>query len=144
MELGGRPEGVSEISESMKALAPGDAVYLVAYLWERLNAVTQRYGPGVAEELIFRLIKERLKPVMPANTMYRWTASSLVGVFSRPRDAEKLRREVADLNRSPLVHKIAVGGRTAVLTVSPSHLVAEGLSEPPTALIEQIDKFTRA
>jgi hypothetical protein len=144
LELEGRPEGVSEISQSLKSLAPGEAVYLVAYLWERLTAVTQRYGPGVAEEMISRLISERLKPVMPGNTMYRWTPSSLVAVFSRPRDADKVKKEVADLNRAPLVHKIVLSGRTAVLTISPSHMVAEGVSEPSAVLVEQVDKFTRA
>jgi hypothetical protein len=144
LELEGRPEGVSEISQSLKSLAPGEAIYLVAYLWERLTAVTQRYGQGVAEEMISRLISERLKPVMPGNTMYRWTPSSLVAVFSRPRDAEKVKKEVADLNRAPLVHKIVLSGRTAVLTISPSHMVAEGVSEPPAVLVEQVDKFTRA
>lgn len=144
LELAGRPEGVSEISDSLKNLVPGEALYLVAYLCDRLNAVTQRYGPGVADELISHLIRERLKPVMPENTLYRWTPSSLVAVFSRPRDADKLRSEVANLNRTPLVHRMALGGRTAVLTLSPSHLVAEGLSGPPSALIEQVDKFTLA
>jgi hypothetical protein len=50
---------------------------------------------------------------MPGNTMFRWTASSLVAVFTRARDAEKVRKEVADLNKSPLVHKIVLSGRTA-------------------------------
>jgi hypothetical protein len=144
LELAGRPEGVTEIAESLKSLIPGEALYLLAYLCDRLSAVTQRYGPGVTDELISHLIRERLKPVMPENTMYRWTPSSLVAVFSRPRDAEKLRSEVAKLNRTPLVHKMTLGGRTAVLTLSPSHLVAEGLSGPPAALIEQVDRFTRS
>ncbi len=144
LELAGRPEGVAEIANSLKALVSGDALYLVAYLCDRLAAVTQRYGPGVADELISRLIKERLKPVMPGNTMYRWTPYSLVAVFSRPRNAEKVRKEVTELNRTPLVHKIAIGGRTAVLTISPSHLVAEGVSGSPAALVEQVDRFTQS
>jgi hypothetical protein len=143
LELAGRPEGVSKISAGLTNLIPGEALYLVAYLCERLHAVIQRYGPAVAEELISRLIRERLKPVVPENTMYRWTPSSLVAVFSRPRDVEKLRKEVADLNRTPLVHKMALGGRTAVLTVLPSHLIVEGISGSPAALVAQLDKFAQ-
>jgi len=142
LELAGRPDAVCEISDSLKNLEPGEALYLVAYLCDRLHAIVQRYGPGVADELISRLIRERLKPVMPGNTIYRWTSASLVAVFRRPRDADKLRSEVAELNRTPLVHKMALSGRTAVLTISPSHLVVEGLSDHPDLLIEQIDKFT--
>jgi carotenoid cleavage dioxygenase-like enzyme len=76
--------------------------------------------------------------------MFRWTASSLVAVFSRPRDAEKVRKEVADLNKTPLVHKIVLSGRTAVLTISPSHMVAEGSGSAPDLLVEQVDRFTLA
>jgi hypothetical protein len=144
LELAGRPEGVSEISDSLKSLETGEAVYLVAYLCDRLNAIVQRYGPGVADELLSRLIRERLKPVMLGNTMYRWTPSSLVAVFRRPRDADKLRNEVAELNRTPLVHKMALSGRTAVLNISPSHLIAEGVSNDPALLIKQVDIFTQA
>ena len=143
LELAGRPEGVSEISNSLKNLVSGEAVYSIAYLCDRLSAVTQRYGPGVADELISRLIKERIKPMMSGNTVYRWTASSIVAVFSRPRDAEKLRAQIADLNRTPLVHKMALSGRTAVLTISPSHLVAESVFGSAATLVEQIDKFTQ-
>jgi hypothetical protein len=141
LELAGRLEGVSEISTSLMNLIPGEALYLVAYLCDRLPAVTQRYGPEVAEELVCRLIMERLKPVAPENTMYRWTSSTLVAVFRRARDAVKLQKEVADLNRTSLVHKMAIGGRIAVLTVSPSHLVVEGIGGSPASLVEQIDKF---
>ena len=144
LELAGRPEAVTEISDSLQHLLPGEALYLVAYLCSRLNAVTQRYGPGVTDELISHLIKERLKPVLPGNTMYRWNESTLVAVFSRPRDTEKVRKEVAGLNRTPLVHKMALGSRTAVLTISPSHLVVEGLSGPSAVLIEQVDRFAQA
>jgi hypothetical protein len=144
LELAGRPEGVLKISHSLKQVPSGEALYLLAYLCDRLTAVTQRYGPGVTDELVSRLIKERVKPLVPENTTYRWTASSLVAVFTCPRDADKVRRDVSVLNRTPLVHKLALGGRTAVLTLAPSHLVVESVSDSPASLIEQVDKFTRA
>lgn len=142
-ELGGRPEGVNQILEWSKNVAPGDAVYVVAFLFERLQSVVQRYGPAVADELIYRLIKERVQPVAPAHTTYRWTSASLVAVVRRPRDLEALRTEVSELNEGPLVHRVALGSRMAVLTVTPSHLVAEG-DPDPAALIEQVDRFTGA
>jgi hypothetical protein len=141
-ELAGRPEGVDKIAKSLKTIVPGEALYLVAFLFDRLQAVAQRYGPAVADELIFRLIKERLQPVAPGDTAYRWTPSSLVAVFSRPRDLAALRKEVATLNSAPLVHRIALGNRTAVMTMTPSHLVAEGVSGSPEPLVEQVDQFT--
>lgn len=141
-ELAGRPEGIAGIAESLKLVAPGEALYVVAFLLERLAAVSQRHGAAVADELVFRMIKERLQPVAPSDLVYRWTPSSLVVAVRRPRDLPALRAEVAALNGKPLVHRIALGNRTAVLTVSPSHLVAEGASDSPAPLIEQVDRFT--
>jgi hypothetical protein len=142
LELAGRPEGVIRIAESLESVAPGEGLYLVAFLLDRLQSFIQRYGPAVAEEVVFRLIKERLQPVAAGNPTFRWTASSLVAVFSRPRDLAALRSKVSDLNSTPLVHRIVVGNRTAVLTIKPSHLVAEGVPGSPNLLIEQVDRFT--
>ncbi len=141
-ELAGRPEGIRKIEHSLTKVIPGEALYLVAFRFDRLHAVAQRYGPAVADELIFRLIKERLEPIAPGDTAYRWTPSSLVAVFHRLRDLTALRTEVAHLNSAPLVHRIALGNRTAVMTVTPSHLVAEGVSESADPLVEQVDQFT--
>src|ERR1035438_10863781 len=114
LELAGRPEGVIRIAESLESVAPGEGLYLVAFLLDRLQSFIQRYGPAVAEEVVFRLIKERLQPVAAGNPTFRWTASSLVAVFSRARDLAALRSKVSDLNSTPLVHRIVVGNRTAV------------------------------
>ena len=140
--LAGRHEGVQKIREAWTAAPPEQALYLVAFLVDRLPVIVSRYGAGVAEELLLRLIKERLQPVAAESAAYRWTSASLVGVFYRRRDLTQLREEMIRLNRTPLVHPVALGGRTAVLTLSPSHLVAEGEGDDPEVLIAEADRFT--
>jgi len=142
VEMAGRPEGITRISEGLRSLPAGQAMYAVAYVFDRLQAVKLRYGPEIADEMIFRIIKERVQPVSPANSSYRWTSSSIVGIFERPREMDALRLEVANLNRTPLVHKVTLGNRTAVLTISPSHLVTEGISNPEN-FAKQVDDFTK-
>jgi hypothetical protein len=142
--LEGRPEGIRSVSARLKALPPGQVLYAIAYLCDRLPAVVQRYGPTVADELLFRLIRERIQPVAQGGAAYRWTPSSLVAVFSRPPDLTGLRAEVAGLNRTPVMHRIALGSGTAVLTLAPSHLVIEETSDSAGLLLEQLDEFTGA
>ncbi len=142
LDLPGRPEAISLITDSLMNVVETERPYLVAYLFDRLQAIQQRYGPAVAEEVIFRLIKERLQPVAAGSAMFRWTSSSLVAVFYRQQDLTALRTEVTKLNSTALVHRIALGNRTAVLTVKPSHLVAEGVPGHPNLLIEGVDQFT--
>jgi hypothetical protein len=92
--------------------------------------------------MIFRLIRERVQPLVCAGDTYRWTPSSLVAVFQREVPLDELRREVATLNRTPVVHRVSLGNRTAVLTMAPSHLVAEGAPGSAEKLIQQVDRFT--
>ncbi len=142
--LPGRPEGVSNIRQALQSVQPEHALYVVAFAFDRLDAIVQRYGPDAAEDLMYRLVRERVQPLAPANSAFRWTSRSLVGVFQRPRDFAGLRSEAVALNREPLVHRVPLGNRTAVLTVSPSHMVAEGAPDAPEALLDEVDRFTGA
>lgn len=140
--LPARPDGLRAITEGVKSVPPNQALYVVAFLFDRLESTVQRYGAAVAEELIFRVIKERLQPLSTGSKAFRWSSSSLVGVFHRLRDVFSLRAQLAELNRSPMVHRVTLGNRVAVLTLSPSYLVTEGNSELPAPLIEEVDRFT--
>ena len=142
--LAGRTEAIARIGETLQSLIDGQGLYALAYVCERLSGITQRYGSKVAEELVFRVIRERLEPVARAAFLYRWTSSGLVAVFTRQRDLVAVEREVADLNRGPVVHRVALGNRTAVLTMVPSRLVLEGCPGFPSRLVDQLDSFIGA
>jgi hypothetical protein len=65
-----------------------------------------------------------------------------VAVFEARSSLEELRAEADRLNRAPLVHRAVIGNRTAVLTLNPSQLVAEGRAADGEAFLEQVDRFT--
>ena len=140
--LPGRPEAVRSISEGLQSVPPDHALYVIAFAFDQLYAVERKYGPEAAEDVIFRLIRERVQPLAPANSAYRWTPQSLVAVFERPRDLKQLQSAVEALNRAPLVQRISQGNTTALVTLNPSHLVAEGRTGLHDALIEEVDRFT--
>ncbi|MCW5980520.1 MAG: hypothetical protein KIT09_20745 [Bryobacteraceae bacterium] len=140
--LPGRPEGVRDITDGAAA-PPGQSLYLAAFRFDRLDAIVQRYGAEAADELMFQLIRERLHAISASARAYRWSSSSLVGAFHRSaQDVEALRGEIAALNRAPLVRRVALGHRMAVLTAWPSHLVAEATADAPASVIEELDRFT--
>ena len=143
-ELAGRAEGIAKIREALQNVGPGQAVYVLAYQCSHLSAITQRYGAHVTEEMTFRVIRERLQPVAATAPVYRWTPSGLIGVFVRQRGLAALEAEVGELNRGPVVHRVARGNRTAVLTMAPSRLVLEGSAGAPAPIVEQLDKFLGA
>jgi hypothetical protein len=133
---------VRNISEGLQSVPPDHALYVIAFAFDQLYAVERRYGPEAAEDVMFRLIRERVQPLAPANSAYRWTPQSLVAVFERPRDFKQLQSAVEALNRAPLVQRISQGNTTALVTLNPSHLVAEGRTGLHDALIEEVDRFT--
>src|SRR5579884_3272008 len=123
--LPGRPEGVRHIARQLRGLNPDLALYLLAYRLDRLQALAQRYGASAGEELIFHVIHDRVYPLANGSVSFRWTPSSLVAVFERARNLAAVVAEAKALNRSPLQCRLSLGNRTAILTVQPSHLVAE-------------------
>jgi hypothetical protein len=144
LELGGRPEGVARIREVLGSLPPGEGLFVVVFLLDRLQSFVQRYGANVAEELVLKVIKERVQPLSSGQTTFRWTPASLAAIFTGRWDITSLRKQVSDLNAAPLVHRIAVGGRKAALTMKPSHMVAEGLLGLPDQLVDLVDNFAGA
>jgi hypothetical protein len=140
--LPGRAECVRTVSDSLGAVLPGKALYAVAFVVHGLTEIVQRYGPTAVDDLFLLLIRERLQPVASANTAYRWTNSSLVGLFQAGADRESLKSEIAALNRKPLVYRVELGNRTAVVKVGLSHLVADVTAFGTDALVTEIDRFT--
>jgi hypothetical protein len=87
------------------------------------------------------LINERLQVLAPDAPAYRWNTSSIVALITQEPDLAGLRARAEALNRAQLVHRAAVGSRTAVLTLNPSYLVIEAASRPDV-LVEELDRFT--
>jgi hypothetical protein len=139
--LPGRAEGITTIARNMQSVVEGQSLYALAYSCERLPAITQRYGAQVTEELIFRVIRERLQPIAGTGEVFRWTSPGLVAVFTRKRDLPAVTREVTALNCGPVEHRVSLGNRTAVLRMAPSCLVLEGAERTSEQLVEQLDHF---
>jgi uncharacterized protein YfkK (UPF0435 family) len=138
--LPGRNEGVAAIAEAIHNLADGCQLYLLAYACSLLPSLAQRYGNPITEELVFRVVRERVQPVARA-TVYRWTVSSLVTVFDRQCDLSVVTNEVNELNRSPVVHRVILGNRTAVLTMGTASLVLECSGRSAEELVHELDEF---
>ena len=140
--LSGREEGIRGITEAVRSAPAEKAIYLEAFLIDRLQGVTQRYGPEVAEELMLLLLKERVQPLAPAGAIYRWTSASFVVAVLRDRATPAGHTETATSNHRPLVHQFLVGNRTAVLNVTPSHLVSEVTGGSIDTFMDVLDRFT--
>jgi len=140
--LPGRAECVRTVSDSLRAVLPGRALYAVAFSIHGLTELVQRYGPAAVDDLFLLLIRERLQPAASAVTAYRWTGSSLVGLFQAGADTESLKSEIAALNRKPLVYRVELGNRTAVVKVGLSHMVVDVTAAGTDALVTDIDRFT--
>ena len=147
--LPGRPEGVDAIRDAMEGGPagygdPDEGVLVVAFVFSQLQGIVQRYGPDVVESLFFQLIRERIQPIAPSTIAFRWTPFSLVSLARAGTSVEQVKTAIAAANRAPLVHKVSLGNRTAVLKVGLAHLLLEGSQRTPASVIEELDGFTAA
>jgi hypothetical protein len=117
------------------------AVYGVVIACSRLDAIMQRYGAHVGEELVRRVIEERLQPIAPGECPYRWSSSAFVLLFESPQTLAAVQASVTALSRGPVLHRAPVGNRVAVLTISPASLVLECKPGEAEGVIEQLDAF---
>jgi len=137
-KLMGRDVCIRAISDS----TGNGRVWVMAFFFDQLKGIVQRYGPEVVDDIFQQLIRGRLQPIAPESMAFRWSPSGIVGIAQIESDAAKLQVEMAKLNRAPLVCRIALGNRTAVLNVALSHLLLE-VTGPLDQLIADIDRFTR-
>lgn len=141
-QLQGREGALRAISDTLAAHPAANSVWLICFVFDQLKAIVQRYGPEAADDLFLQLIRERLQPVAPSCTAFRWSPSALVGVATIETDGADLKSQMAHLNQTPLVCRIALGGRTAVLKVGFSHLVLEVKDLLTDQLVNEVDGFT--
>jgi hypothetical protein len=142
--LPGRAEGVEAIREAMASDTPGEGLFLAAFVFSQLQGIVQRYGPAVVDELFLQLIRERIQPVARSTLAFRWTPFSLVSLVRGGPTADRVKEEITGLNRLPLVHKVSLGSRTAVLKVGLSHLLLDGHSRTSCSMVQELDGFTAA
>lgn len=139
--LPGRAEAVQALADRARTLAPSSFLYVAAFSFDNMRAIIQRYGIEPVDELFFQVIRERIQPIAPVNTAWRWSAGGIVSAFERSRELAHPQTELACLCRSPLVYHMRLGGRTAVLKVSVSHLLLMATPETLETLVEQLDRF---
>jgi len=158
--LRGREEGIRALSDFQALRESRKMVWIMAFVCENLRGIVQRYGPEVTDDLFLQLIRERIHPIAPNCSTFRWSPSAVVSLAALEADQAGLQSRMASLNQAPLVCRLALGNRTAMVKVGLSHLLldASPSTEPsgsPVAsdasrqystdrLIAEIDRFTGA
>jgi len=146
--LPGRSEALLSLTEILASLESGASLCLVAQAFDNFRAVSQRYGPEPIDEIFFQAIRERIQPLSPIGSSWQWSPSCIVSAFIKDWGVTELQSEVAEISRNPLLHRMRLGSRTAVLKVGMSHLAVIATTAAPQrrgvidpAVIEQIDRF---
>jgi hypothetical protein len=138
----GRDGAVQGLADRLRNLAPGSSLYVAAFVFDDLKAIVQRYGSEPADELFFEVIRERVQPLSAVNTSWRWSQGCAVAFFEHSSALAVLQSQMAKLCARPLVYRMTLGNRTAILKVAVSHFLAVAAAESLPALISQIDRFS--
>lgn len=139
--LRGRDDGIQALKDGLASNKPEASMFAVAFAFGNINAIQQRYGTAPVDELFLQLVKERVQPVHAGGAVYRWSSSCVVAVFERSGDLDTLRTEVTRHCRTPLIYRMTLGIRTALLKAEVSHLEISVTSESANTVIGQLDQF---
>jgi hypothetical protein len=139
--LPGREGAIQAMGDRAAAVSSGSACYVAAFVIDDIKGIVQRYGPEPADELLFEVIRERLQPISPDCASWRWSPGCVLSVFEHSGSLDALKSELGKLCARPLVYRMTLGSRTAVLKVRVSQLLAELKPESLNSLVEQLDRF---
>lgn len=141
-KLPGRAGAIEAMTDRLAVLPPDTTLYLAAFVFDDIKAIVQRYGPEPAEELFYQVIRERIQPISATNASWRWSAGCVVSTFEHTSSLPVLKSELSKLCLLPLVYRMKLGSRTAVLKVAVSHLLATVSPRSLQSLVSQIDRFS--
>jgi hypothetical protein len=136
-----REEGIRACADGLLTLKPGSSLYAIAFRFANINAMIQRYGPEPVNELFFQVIRERIPPLATVHTSCRWSSGCVVSVIEGSFDPERLQSELAELCREPLVYRMTLGSRTALLKVGVSHLIVPVTPDTFQTQMDEMDRF---
>ncbi len=153
--LPGRAEAaqalVDHIADRPAQESTETTLYVAAFSVDQIRAMVQRYGPDPVEEVFFQVIRERIQPVAGSCLSWRWSAGCIISIFRHSSGISALKQQFASLCRTPVVYRMTLGSRTAVLKVSVSHMVISVADVPDIkpsdyvrSLMSQLDKFAGA
>jgi len=140
--LGDRAGAICRIAQELRNLEPGVFLYAAAIRISKFEAIAQRYGVESVDEIFAQFTRELIQPLAAATTSFRWSPRSLIGLFQSSDDLQIMQSRLAEMTRTPRVHQMALGSRTASLRIGLSHLIVLLLPETLDSLVAEIDRFS--
>jgi hypothetical protein len=141
-QLRGRADAIVLIRESLNYLQPGSRLWAAGFRVGNAGALLQRYGREAMDDLFFQMARSVVSGVCASATCWRWSQGCVVGVFDSGDDIQTLQSRSVELMRAPLVHRMSLGSRTALLKVGVSQLIVQLTPDSLQNMIGELDGFS--
>ncbi|MBI3679269.1 MAG: diguanylate cyclase [Acidobacteria bacterium] len=125
----------------LAAIEAGDHAYAAVFAAERYRVVTDRFGRGVADNLVFAISEQLATNLSPADQFFSWDHSAILVFMLRVETLDIVKRQVAHALASLLDITVQVQQREVMLPVRAAWIVLPVFGITFEALLHKIDFF---
>lgn len=138
--LTGRADAEAALAEAGRTGSPG---YVAVLVLDRLQALNQRFGRDIGDELLTEFARLLRKQLPADDRLFRWGGPTLLGLLSRPGRLESVRSEVGRIMEARWEHTIQTASRSILLPIAARWAVLPMMAAP-RLLYQKIDAFAAA
>jgi GGDEF domain-containing protein len=136
-DLPGLTVALAELEDSAKREG---CWYVVAVVANRLPSINSRFGYGVGDRILRKIVDQVKSGLSADDHLFRWNGPGFIALVLRTASQAEIHKEVGRIIGTHREEVIVIGNRSVLLPISASWAVFP-VNTPSRIMREQIDRF---
>jgi len=124
------------------AITAGASTYAVLFRVDRIEVINSRYGFAVGDRILMLFGQHLAQHLSSGDQLYRWRGPSFLVLVDRKGPEISIRAEIARMVSARLDQEIELGGRSVLLPISTSWMLAGVAGSSLEKLSDKLDMFS--
>jgi hypothetical protein len=125
VSLPNRDEAITELNRKASGAESEARPYVGIFVADVLSALRLRHGNEVSEHLLDEVSRKGILPLVPGGKIFRWSAQSVVAIWSSTKKFAEISTEIASSCQAPFNCRAFVGTRTATFHITMRFVVLD-------------------
>lgn len=127
-----------------EAIGGGRQIYAVLFCIERMEIINSRFGSASADRVLMVFGQHLAERFSGADVLFRWCGAGFLALIERTGSEMAVRVEIARITSVRLEQDIELGGRSVLLPISSSWMLAALANRDPETVMQTLEKFSAA
>ena len=116
--LPNRDEAISALARTTGEAESEDKPYVGIFVADVLSTLQLRHGNDISEYFLAEVGRRRILPLVPGGKIFRWSAQSVLAIWSSNKGLAEISAEIANSCQIPFECQAFVGTRTATFCIA--------------------------